>query len=108
MKKTERLDDQGFCRTITAGLNFLYCEAENHGNSQVARIIKIALRDVCLSLEQQSHDEGKVAVNHILGSDLFVAIQFLTKYASIKDADLRKEILRELEPIMTTNKSRGH
>jgi hypothetical protein len=101
-------DETMFSRTVLSGINFLICEAENNRNLQVARILKLALRDVCLSLEQKAHDNGEVGIERMLGTDLFLAIQFLSKYASIKDHDLRKDVLREIESVRVAATQRGH
>lgn len=98
----------GLSRTIISGLNFLVCEAGEHPNPQVVRILKIALRDVCLAFEQQSHEQNEDAFDRLMGSDLFFAIQFLSKYASIKDQKLRREVLKEIESLKNVVSHRGH
>jgi hypothetical protein len=104
MKKEEVL----FSRTVISGINFLICEAESQPNKQVLHILRTSLRDVCLALENQAADSGRDHIERILGSDLFLAIQFLSKYASIKDAELRKEVLQEIEAVKVAVNGRKH
>lgn len=95
-------------RAVISGLNFLVLEAGNHPNPQIGRILRIALRDVCLVLEESVHINNDDSADQLLGSDLFYAIQFLTKYASIKDKKLRKEVLKEIESIEYAVKKKEH
>lgn len=84
-----------FSKNIISGISFLMHEAQNSGNAKIARILKICLRDVCLVIEGEANEIGDI--DHILDSDLFVAIGFLTKYASIKDETLKRDVLKEIE-----------
>lgn len=93
---------------IISGLNFLVCEAGGHPNPQIARIIRMALRDVCLALEQKAHERNDDSISRLLDSDLYYAIQFLTKYASIKDTKLRNEIMKEIESIKDVVNRKSH
>lgn len=84
-------------RSITAGLNYLVQEADNAGAHQISRLLALCLRDICLVVEGQ-----EIEVSHrpvMANTDLFMAIRFLSRYASIKDHQLRQEILDELEKL---------
>lgn len=89
--------DIEFSKSIIGGLNYLMIEAENSQNMQIARLLKICLRDVCLIIEGKSKKDGDT--EQIMCSDLMIAIGFLTKYASIKDEKLKQDILKEIETV---------
>lgn len=108
MKKNKNDQEVTTSRTIISGLNFLVLEAEQQNEHVAARILRIALRDVCLAFEQKAHDDGGPGIDRILGSDLFLAIQFLSKFASIEDPQLRNDVLREIEAVKVAVNHRGH
>lgn len=98
--------DIEFSKSIIGGLNYLMMEAENSQNMQIARLLKICLKDVCLVIEGKSNKDG--STEQVLCSDLMTAISFLTKYASIKDEALKQDILKEIETVHNTFTSWRH
>ena len=84
-------------KNILSGLNYLLIEAEKGGITQIGNIIQICIRDICISLENRSGSPTNLT--NLYDSDLFMAIKFLSRYASIKDEDLKRELLEELEKI---------
>jgi hypothetical protein len=83
-------------QSIISGLNYLLQEADRNKLNRVSMILHSSIRDICTCLENGSADGGSFA---IYDTDLFMAMRFLSKFASVKDEDLKQEILQHIERV---------
>ncbi len=84
-----------FSHSLVSGMTYLVSEARNHGDEKMARILGNCLRHICLTLDIDA-DGGE---GYPLSDDPDVehAINFLTMYASIRDEQLKEDIVERLE-----------
>ena len=84
-------------KRILNGINYLVMEAENNGLEKIALILRICANDICLSIETGSAPHEVIGY---LDSSLLAAIEFLSKFATIQDLDVKRKILVEIEKQM--------
>ena len=89
-------DELTTSKNILSGINFLVMEAERSGMYKLGRILRVCANDVCLYLENEDAD---VVANAVLDHSLMKAIEFLSRFASIKDASLKQDILAEIDSV---------
>lgn len=89
--------EQELSKRIISGVNYLALEAHNSGAYEIARILKLCMKDICISVEKDlPHD---MSSHHLLNSDFYTVIQFLSQYASIRDEDLKRDILQRIQEV---------
>lgn len=93
-------------KNILRGLNFLANEADGSGADRVARILKLCARDVHVVIKNSQDEPAESAI--LRDESLFHAIQFLTKFASLKDPKQKRDLLSELERLGLDNLQEGN
>lgn len=86
--------------SIVNGLFYLSQEAENGDLKVVRNLLLTTIDDIVGWVDNASEDNNESASYSIIKNSSFIAaIEFLSKFASIKDSKLKKEILDEIGKI---------
>ena len=82
------------------GLNFMALNIERHNLQVISRLIRAVMVDiVSWSKHRQmyNNNEPNLAENYLIDTSMITAFEFLAKFASMKDVELKNEILTMLQ-----------
>lgn len=82
-------------QAIISGLHYLLHEADHHKLHRVSKVLHASIKDICTCLEHDCEDDS--APFALYDTDLFMAIKFLSRFASIRDEDLKREIMDQIQ-----------
>jgi hypothetical protein len=95
--------DADFTSILIQSLDYLIREAENSEHKVPARIIRSARSDI-LNWAHHAYsdeDERQDIINRVVERDgLLVAIDLISKYAAVRDTDLKQQIYESLSKIV--------
>ncbi len=90
---------------LLSGLNYLCEEAQSHEQHQAARLLRQCLSDLCRAYENAPPPD-RIATPET--SELFALIDFLTRFAALKDEALKQQVLQAIEYGPTPPSSQRH
>jgi len=95
-------DDENFSNDLIRGLDFLIAEAKRLNMKVPARIIRNARSDIvhwAVNSDLSDNTEEELLKQAIDHDGFLLAIDFVAKYAAVKDTKLKEQILSSLEQI---------
>ncbi len=87
-----------------AAMVYLINECKKNQSDTTVNILQRALADITIDLcgdtKRNTKEENIQFYEELLSPSLFAALEFLSKYASIDDREIKKEIISKLEKYM--------
>lgn len=93
---------------ILQGLSYLTREAETNKLIPVRNLLLNTINDIAGWIDNNEQSFGTSSANIMVDTSFMAAIEFLSKFASINDEVLKKEIVDEIRSSESRRTNRSH